>query len=432
MAAINFPASPNNGDVFGTFTYDSSLPGWRKTPELAAGLPAGTIVQWPGATAPANWLLCQGQAVSRTTYASLFAAIGVQFGVGDGITTFNLPDLRGRVAVGFDTTQTEFNVLGGTGGAKTHTLTAAEIPSHTHTGTTASSGAHTHDIAQKYRDGSDAHTHGSANGKMAQAGASAGWTDTSGAPAAALSAGAHTHTFTTDAAGSGGAHNNLQPYITLNYIIKISAGITSGDSELATRVGTAELEIDALQLANSTTNKSGLVPIIPSSVTVGAGTASVDSTGKITFTNSRIISPNAVFSATYTNYLVQINITAASADSGLIVQFRNGTTVNTSATYRYTYTEWVDASANPTSGGNLVNSIRFGRFATGGGMGELAFYSPYDSGNGTRILGKTFDTAYYGQGGGWNQTAERHDSFCLHNHASITITGTMRIFGVVN
>lgn len=64
------------------------------------GVPSGAITAYAGASAPTDWLLCDGSAVSRSTYASLFAAIGTTYGAGDGSTTFNLPDLRGRVAVG--------------------------------------------------------------------------------------------------------------------------------------------------------------------------------------------------------------------------------------------------------------------------------------------------------------------------------------------
>ena len=66
------------------------------------GVPAGCVMPYAGATAPDGWLLCHGQAVSRTTYADLFGAIGTAYGPGDGSTTFNLPDLRGRVAAGRD------------------------------------------------------------------------------------------------------------------------------------------------------------------------------------------------------------------------------------------------------------------------------------------------------------------------------------------
>ena len=252
--AINFPNTPSNGDIFGNFTYDSSIPGWRKTPENAASLPAGTIVQWPGATAPANWLLADGSAVSRTTYASLFAAIGVQYGSGDGTTTFNLPNLKGRVAVGLDSSQTEFNTLGETGGAKTHTLTESELPSHTHiqnahnhtfSGTTDGGGSHDHQINVSGTQLRYLNTNAAQSTGLGGLAGIAGGADNLRATAV----GNHTHTYsgttssstsTNQSTGGGGAHNNLQPYIVLNYIIKTSAGITSGDSELATRVGIVE------------------------------------------------------------------------------------------------------------------------------------------------------------------------------------------------
>lgn len=253
--AINFPNSPANGDIFGNFTYDTSIPGWRKTPENSASLPAGTIVQWPGATAPANWLICDGAAVSRTTYASLFAAIGVQYGSGDGTTTFNLPNLKGRVAVGLDSSQTEFDTLGEIGGAKTHTLTSAQIPSHTHTysGTTNTTGSHNHINGWASITGYN----------YVGSGGNSNWPFGGGSNAAQRdlqAAGDHSHTFSgTTAANTGGdgAHNNLQPYIVLNYIIKTSAGVTSGDSELATRVGVVE-------------NANNLTPIGPNYLINGA------------------------------------------------------------------------------------------------------------------------------------------------------------------
>ena len=229
MPALDFPSSPIDGQVFGNYIYDNGVGVWRASPQVASGLPAGTIVQWPGVAAPTSWLICDGSAVARATYPSLFNAIGTTYGAGDGSSTFNLPNLKGKVAVGLDTSQTEFNSLGKTGGATTHTLSISEMPSHTHTGTTSSNGSHTHG-GINYSTSND----GSTNGNVRR---------DYGANYNQISfyAGDHTHTFTTDSTGSGSAHNNLQPYVVLNYIIKTSAGITTGDSELASRVGAVEL-----------------------------------------------------------------------------------------------------------------------------------------------------------------------------------------------
>lgn len=165
--------------------------------------PAGAVMPYAGSTEPSGWLFCYGQAVSRATYADLFTAISTTYGVGDGSTTFNLPDLRGRVVAGQDdmggvsanrlTNQTngiEGDTLGATGGAETHTLTDAQMPSHTHTvytNTAASTGA----VDSIYVSGLSV--------------------DASGAGAANAD---------TSSAGSDGAHNNVQPTIILNYIIK--------------------------------------------------------------------------------------------------------------------------------------------------------------------------------------------------------------------
>lgn len=103
----------------------------------ATGIPVGTILDYAGALAPAGFLVCDGSAVSRTTYSALFAAIGTTWGAGDGSTTFNLPDFRRRVAVGSGGTGTATlgNAVGNTGGEEYHLLTAAEsgLPAHTHT-----------------------------------------------------------------------------------------------------------------------------------------------------------------------------------------------------------------------------------------------------------------------------------------------------------
>ena len=158
-------------------------------------LPVGSIVPFGSDTVPENWLLCDGSAVSRTEYAELFSVIGGNYGVGDGSTTFNLPDLRGRVAVGKDSTQTEFDVLGETGGEKTHTLTVEEMPSHEHN--IIDAGNET--VRQLGYGESNQHT------GIVRTDANVNWTD---------------HVFKASATGGGQAHNILQPYQVTNYIIK--------------------------------------------------------------------------------------------------------------------------------------------------------------------------------------------------------------------
>lgn len=164
--------------------------------------PSGSILMWPTNTAPTGYLLCQGQAVSRTVYAALFAVLGTVFGAGDGSTTFNLPDYRDRFPIGAGTSYS----VNTKGGSKD-----AIVVAHTHTGTTSTNGDHAHTT------------------KWGQAAQGTSWSalgntvsSYSLAVDAALTttAGAHNHTFTTDSTGSSGTNANLPPYIGIQFIIK--------------------------------------------------------------------------------------------------------------------------------------------------------------------------------------------------------------------
>ncbi|MEL7604234.1 MAG: tail fiber protein [Bacillota bacterium] len=179
----------------------------------------GEMTLWPGGTAPQGWLLCDGSPVSRTDYAALFAVIGTTYGGGDGSATFNIPNLKGRAVVGQNTADTSFNTLGVTGGEKAHILTASEMPVHSHTLTVGSGGAHAHSI--RWYNGEYISLSGSGSGDSSsgyRTGYSSGTVYHSATLAA--SAGAHTHTASASNAGGGSGHNNMPPYIVLNYIIK--------------------------------------------------------------------------------------------------------------------------------------------------------------------------------------------------------------------
>ena len=170
-------------------------------------IPSGTISMYGGSAAPAGWLLCNGAAVSRTTYASLFSVVSTNFGTGDGSTTFNLPDLRGRVPVGFGQgTSLTNRTMGATGGAETHTLSQSEMPSHGHT---VNDPGHTHTS--------------SAGGNFVTGGSGTGANVTTGGGSYVLSPNTSSSTtgISINATGGGGAHNIMQPFQVTNFIIKV-------------------------------------------------------------------------------------------------------------------------------------------------------------------------------------------------------------------
>ena len=97
-------------------------------------LPIGSVVEWYSETIPDNWLICNGQEISRTEYSELFSVLDTTYGAGDGSTTFNIPNMSSRFAVGLDKNDTDFNALGKVGGSKSEDITHNHtIPGHTHT-----------------------------------------------------------------------------------------------------------------------------------------------------------------------------------------------------------------------------------------------------------------------------------------------------------
>lgn len=194
--------------------------------------PAGLVAPYAGSSAPAGYLLCDGTAVSRTTYATLFAVVSTTYGIGDGSTTFNIPDLKGRVIAGKEATATRLTAalsaitsttLGATGGNEALHL-------HTHTPTvTASQPAHSHgagDYGHSHGFSVVADGGGSGSANVARKGNT--WNDNiSGMNTSAAYANIYindaTPAITVSAAnantGAGGSQN-VQPTIILNYIIK--------------------------------------------------------------------------------------------------------------------------------------------------------------------------------------------------------------------
>ena len=151
------------------------------------GSPTGSILPFAGASAPTGFLIADGASLLRADYAALFAVIGTTYGSADG-THFTLPNLKGKVVVGVNASETEFDVLGETGGEKTHTLTGAE----------SGTSAHTHSVLAANMSGTN----------------NLAWT-----PGSSYRINGINTSYST-AANASSAHNNLQPYISLNYIIK--------------------------------------------------------------------------------------------------------------------------------------------------------------------------------------------------------------------
>jgi microcystin-dependent protein len=160
-------------------------------------MPIGVCVPYAGSAAPPGWLLCDGSAISRVDYANLFAICGTAYGVGNGTTTFNIPDMRGRFPLGKDNmggssanrvTATEADNLGQGSGAESEIITIAKMPAHSHN--------------QRLQT------------NFASTFASFAQVANAASPATAVGT-----IINTSDAGGGEAHNNMPPYLTLNFII---------------------------------------------------------------------------------------------------------------------------------------------------------------------------------------------------------------------
>jgi microcystin-dependent protein len=193
--ALLLLADAKNFEQFGNVSPDEQADTWRGYileffEEKQSMLPAGIIAPFAGGLTPDGWLLCDGSLLYITDYPDLFAAIQwVYGGYDDNENRFKLPDVRGRMIAGVDVGQAEFEAWGQKGGEKTHVLSIAEIPSHNHN--------------FNYRNSTGV------AGAPYYPGVLQGYTATTGYSFQAVSP-----------VGGGGAHNNLPPYMALNFIIK--------------------------------------------------------------------------------------------------------------------------------------------------------------------------------------------------------------------
>ncbi len=188
---------------------------------FVSGVPIGAGADFWGTTAPSGWIFPYGQAISRTTYAALFAVLGTTYGSGDGSTTFNLPDKRDRASFGKGnmggtaanriTNQSggwEGDTLGAAGGAQTHTLAIGELAEHFHNGSTGQSGTLSGNTATIKAFGVTLGTGATGYGLGAGSDVNIG-----------VSIPTHNHSVSISSTGSSVAHNNLPPGIVCNYII---------------------------------------------------------------------------------------------------------------------------------------------------------------------------------------------------------------------
>lgn len=230
---------------------------------MAAAFPIGLVQLWPKSTAPnSSWLVCDGSAVSRTTYSDLYTVIGVTYGTGNGSSTFNLPDFRARVPVGYNSGAIDDNsdgsndrstrAIAATAGEEDVALATSNLPSHTHANSLSNTG--TDSVAQQTNVSDSGHNHTLNDpghrhqliGSYATSGAdifadirhmtntytatgqpiqpsTTGITLNTGNAVLNVTNPTHSHSvnvsLTNAAVGGGGAHNNMQPFQVINYII---------------------------------------------------------------------------------------------------------------------------------------------------------------------------------------------------------------------
>lgn len=216
LGAFLLLTEERNWEEFGSLSPEEMADEWRAiffnfVVDQEVCMPVGGIMAFGGSVAPDGWFICDGAAFDRSDFANLFDVIGVTYGIGNGTTTANLPDLRGNVPVGRHSGLDYASDLGVVGGEHEHSLVLGEMPSHNHTQDSHNhtQNSHTHTIF-------GALVGAVGSGTVVLQGSSAGANQTSQGTVATNQA----QTATNQAVGGGGVHNNLQPYLVVNYIIK--------------------------------------------------------------------------------------------------------------------------------------------------------------------------------------------------------------------
>ena len=208
-------------------------------------MPVGAIIPFAGSTVPEGWLLCDGSTVSRADYSDLFDVIGTTYGIGDGSTTFALPSLADRAALGVSGDYS----IGSVGGSETIAIDATEMPDHHHV---VPEHGHADTIAMKTPSlghtitqpvmkytrldgaianggaGSQVTRYNSTSSKSMSRSTSVGVADHPATACTMSGSVTDCAALTSGSTGGGGAHNNMMPYIALNYIIRAEPEIPPG------------------------------------------------------------------------------------------------------------------------------------------------------------------------------------------------------------
>lgn len=178
-------------------TIEAGIANATNLAESSSGrVPIGALMPYAGLATPAGWLLCKGQSLARSSYPDLFKAIGTLYGAADA-QSFSIPDLRTRVPVGVSDSHVTFGQMGSKGGEERHTLLVSELPAHTHI---------LKGVGKTFTGGLE----------KTNLGAGSGWTTVTNYTAAGKP------NLEAAATGSNNPHNNMPPYIVLNYIIRAS------------------------------------------------------------------------------------------------------------------------------------------------------------------------------------------------------------------